>query len=109
MEIDSETYRFAKENLHKLGYADVDVELGDGAYGHPAKSPYDKVCITASCKKIPEPLIQQLRPGGRLITPMGPPIIEQDLVLLAKETEGGLKVSYLDKVLYVPLRGPYGF
>ena len=109
VEIDSETYRFAKENLHKLGYIDVEVVLGDGAYGYRAKFPYDKICITASCRKIPEPLIQQLKPGGRLITPMGPPDSEQDLVLLVKGTDGGLKVSCLDKVLYVPLRGPYGF
>jgi len=109
VEIDSETYHFAKANLHKLGYTDVEVALGDGAYGYPARSPFDKICITASCKKIPEPLIQQLKPGGRLITPMGPPTREQDLVLLVKETDGGSKVSCIDKVLYVPLRGPYGF
>jgi len=109
VEIDSETYRFAKENLHRLGYTDVEVVLDDGAYGYPAKSPYDKICITASCKKIPELLIQQLKPRGRLITPMGPSTREQDLVLLAKEKNGELKVSCLDKVLYVPLRGPYGF
>lgn len=109
VEIDSETYRFANENLRKLGYTDVEVVLGDGAHGYPAKSPYDKICITASCKKIPEPLIHQLKPRGKLITPMGPPDSEQDLVLLVKELDGGLKVSYLDKVLYVPLRGPYGF
>jgi len=109
VEIDSETYRFAKENLHRLGYTDLEVILGDGAYGYPAKSPYDKICITASCKRIPESLIQQLKPGSRLITPMGPPDAEQDLVLLVKEKKRGLRVSYLDKVLYVPLRGPYGF
>ncbi len=109
VEIDPETRRFAKENLHRLGYTDVEVVLGDGAYGYPAKSPYHKICITASCKKIPDPLIRQLEPGGRLITPMGPPDIEQDLVLLIKEMDGKLKVRFLDKVLYVPLRGPYGF
>jgi len=109
VEIDPETYRFAKENLHRLGYTDLEVILGDGSYGYSAKSPYDKICITASCRKIPESLIEQLKPDGRLITPMGPPETEQDLVLLVKEKETGLRVSYLDKVLYVPLRGPYGF
>jgi len=109
VEIDSETYCFAKENLRELGYTDVEVVMSDCAYGYPAKSPYDKICITASCKKIPEPLIQQLRTGGRLITPMGPPDREQDLVLLVKEADRALKVSCLDKVLYVPLRGEYGF
>jgi len=109
VEIDPVTYGFAKENLHKLGYTDVDVLLGDGAYGYPAKSPYDKICVTASCKVIPDPLIQQLKPVGRLITPKGPPHRGQDLVLLVKEVDGGLKMICLDKVLYVPLRGPYGF
>lgn len=109
VEIDPETYRFAKENLHKLGYIDVEVVLGDGAYGYPDKSPYDKICITASCKKVPDPLIQQLEPGGKLITPMGSPDSQQDLVMLVKEIDGELKASFLDKVLYVPLRGPYGF
>ena len=109
VEIDLETHRFAKENLRKLGYNDVEVVLGDGSYGYPAKSPYDKICITASCKSIHEPLIQQLKPGGRLITPKGSPNTEQDLILVSKGIDGKLKVSYLDKVLYVPLSGQYGF
>ncbi|MEM2313095.1 MAG: protein-L-isoaspartate O-methyltransferase [Candidatus Nezhaarchaeales archaeon] len=109
VEIDPETYRFAKENLYKLGYTDIEIVLGDGSYGYPAKAPYDKICITASCRRIPEPLIRQLKPNGRLITPMGPPNSEQDLVLLVKGSDGELKISYIDKVLYVPLRGPYGY
>lgn len=109
IEIDPETYHFSRENLRKAGYNDVEVVLGDGSYGYPAESPFDKICITASCKEIPDPLIHQLRFGGRLITPKGPPSDRQDLLLIVKETDGGLRVKYLGKVLYVALRGPYGF
>jgi len=109
MEIDRETYEFAKKNLERMGYTDVSLILGDGTLGYPAEAPYDKICITAACPKIPNPLIQQLKPGGKIIAPVGRPEFTQNLVLLEKMQDGTLKTSFVEEVLYVPLRGKYGW
>jgi len=109
IEIDEETYRFAKRNLERTGYLDILLLLGDGSLGYPAEAPYDKICITAACPKIPDPLIRQLKRGGKLIAPIGRPGLVQDLVLLEKGRDGTLKTSFVEEVLYVPLRGRYGW
>ena len=109
IEIDKETYRFAKRNLEATGYLDILLLLGDGSLGYPAEAPYDKICITAACPKIPDPLIRQLKRGGKLIAPIGRPELVQDLVLLEKGHDGTLKTSFIEEVLYVPLRGRYGW
>jgi len=110
MEIDEKTYGFAKENLEKTGYGDIRLILGDGSLGYPPEAPYDKICVTATCPKVPEPLIHQLRPGGgKLAAPVGHPNAIQSLVLVEKELDGTLKTSILEEVLYVPLRGKHGW
>lgn len=109
MEIDRETYLFAKRNLERTGYTDVSLILGDGTLGYPAEASYNKICITAACPKIPNPLVHQLKLGGRLIAPVGSPKFTQDLVLLEKMQDGTLKTSFVEEVLYVPLRGKYGW
>lgn len=106
MDIDPETYRFAKANLEKAGYPDVLVVQGDGAFGYPELQPYDRIAVTAACAEIPEPLIDQLVIGGRLIAP----IIAgegQDLMLFEK-TVSGVSREVVCQVLYVNLRGHYG-
>ena len=109
IEIDKETYEFARRNLERSGYKDILIVFGDGSLGYPSESPYNKICITASCPKIPDPLIQQLKPGGKLITPIGRLEIAQDLLLVKKGQDGALKINTIEKVLYVPLRGRYGW
>jgi len=109
LEIDSETCRFARGNLEGLGYTDILVVLGDGSLGYGPEAPYDKICVTASCPEVPGPLVQQLRPGGRLVAPVGRPETPQDLVLLEKGTNGALRTSCVEEVLYVPLRGRHGW
>lgn len=110
IEIDEETYKFAKKNLEKTGYNDITLLLADGCLGYKQEAPFDKICITASCPKIPEPLIEQLKPEyGRLIAPVGPPRGSQDLVLLAKRPNGSIKARSMETVLYVALRGEYGW
>ncbi|MFB0558636.1 MAG: protein-L-isoaspartate O-methyltransferase [Candidatus Bathyarchaeia archaeon] len=109
LEIDEETYEFARANLERTGYGDVLIFLGDGSLGCPSHGPYDKVCVTASCPRIPDPLIYQLDLGGRLIAPVGSPRSTQDLVLLEKKRDGTWETKPIDKVLYVPLRGKYGW
>ncbi len=105
IEIDPLTFEFAKKNLEKLGYRDVILIKGDGGLGYPELAPYDRICITAACKEVPPPLMEQLKAGGKLIAPM----IEnevQALVLLEKNEKTRRKV--ICEVLYVPLRGKYG-
>ncbi len=106
IEIDPRTFKFAEENLDIAGYNDIVLVKGDGGDGYPELSPYDRVCITAACNKIPLPLMEQLREGGMLIAP----VIErgiQDLILLEK-SEKGAQEKTICEVLYVTLRGKYG-
>lgn len=106
IEIDPLTFEFAKRNLEDAGYKDIILVRGDGGLGYPEMAPYDRICITAACKKIPPPLIEQLKMGGRLIAP----VIEegvQNLVLLEKG-EKGVKREVICEVLYISLRGRYG-
>src|SRR3972149_8381213 len=70
VEIDPVTYEFGKTNLERVGYHDVLVVLGDGGLGYPERAPYDRICITAACRVFPEPLVDQLSVGGRLIGPI---------------------------------------
>jgi protein-L-isoaspartate(D-aspartate) O-methyltransferase len=106
MEIDPVTYGFARTNLHRAGYTDIRVVLGDGGLGYPALAPYDRICITAACTKPPLPLIEQLGVGGRLIGPVEEQGI-QNLVLLERH-QHGLTCEVICQVLYVPLRGQFG-
>ncbi len=106
IEIDPLTFEYAKKNLENAGYTDIILIRGDGGLGYTEMSPYDKICITVACEEIPSPLIEQLRIGGRLISP----VIEdgiQNLVLLEK-SETHINRKVICQVLYVSLRGRYG-
>jgi len=98
-----------KRNLEKLGYKDIIVILGDGGNGYPSLSPYDKIAITAACPQIPKPLIEQLKIKGKLIAPLGKPNQIQKLILIEKEENNKIKTKVIDEVLYVPLKGKYGW
>ncbi len=106
VEIDPLTFEYAKKNLEDGGYFDIILVKGDGGLGFPHFSPYDRICITAACSKIPPPLIRQLRVGGRLIAPQEEHEI-QNLVLLERRAKGFTREA-LCEVLYVSLRGRYG-
>jgi protein-L-isoaspartate(D-aspartate) O-methyltransferase len=106
VELDAVTLAFARANLAQAGYSDIVLVEGDGGVGHAAPAPYDRIAVTAACPEIPPPLIEQLRPGGRLIAPL----IErdrQDLVLLEKRATGPER-TVVCQVLYLSLRGNYG-
>jgi len=111
IEINATTYQFAKENLERTGYGDIFLIHGDGALGYEDKAPYDAVCITAACPKIPEPLLRQLKAPGKLLAPVGNSYspFGQDLVLLEKDEGGRMRRKTLMKVSYVPLTGEYGW
>lgn len=106
IEIDPLTFEFARFNLRNAGYEDIVLVLGDGSLGYPPLAPYDRVAVTAACADIPAPLIDQLRDGGRLISPVQAGE-GQNLVLLEK-ADGRVRRRVITKVLYVPLRGTYG-
>ena len=106
MEIDPKTYGYAQSNLQREGYHHVKVVLGDGGLGCPDMAPFDRISITAACRRIPPPLVDQLRIGGRLIGPVEEGGI-QNLVLLDKR-EDGLVRRIICEVLYVSLQGLFG-
>lgn len=109
IEIDEETYKFARQNLEEFGYNDILLILGDGSLGYEKEAPYDKIAVTAACPEIPSPLIEQLKSGGKLISAVVSSYFEdQDLILFEKESDGTLKTKLIEKVLYVPLKGKYG-
>jgi protein-L-isoaspartate(D-aspartate) O-methyltransferase len=105
IEIDAVTFEFTRANLTRLGYAQIVLVKGDGSLGYPPMSPYDKIAVTAACQEFPQPLIEQLRVGGRLIGPLLRDDVQR-LVLLEK-TQMGTEARALEEVLYVALQGPY--
>lgn len=110
VEINSSLVRFAESNFMRLGFSRViRVIQGDGSKGYPEASPYDRILVTAAAPKIPPPLIEQLKPGGRMVIPVQSRFFEQDLVLLEKDVEGRVRKSNAGPVIFVPLRGDYGF
>ncbi len=95
----------AKERLQRLGYRNVEVMAGDGYYGWEAKAPFDAIVVTAAPGHVPPPLIKQLKPGGRLIIPIGGVYQVQTLMVLTKETSGRVKTRQVIPVRFVPMTG----
>jgi len=98
----------ARKVLRRLGYDNVAVRIGDGFAGWPEHSPYDGVIVTAVADAPPPPLIEQLKPGGRMIIPLrtGPGV--QELVLIEKSLGGKLSRRAMLPVRFVPLTGDHG-
>jgi len=109
VEIDPETFAFARRNLEALGYGRVEVVLGDGSLGYPPRAPFERICFTAAAPAVPPPLLAQLAPGGRLIGPVGRPHLIQDLVLMIRQDTDRFQRVVVETVAYIPLRGQYGF
>jgi protein-L-isoaspartate(D-aspartate) O-methyltransferase len=94
----------AKAILSKLGFENVHVRLGDGYLGWPEKAPFDAIIVTCAPDHVPEPLISQLKEGGRLVIPVGEAGGVQHLVLLRKKNGQISKAKMLD-VRFVPMTG----
>jgi protein-L-isoaspartate(D-aspartate) O-methyltransferase len=105
IEIVKELAQTAEKHLKELGYPNVFVKAGDGYFGWPERAPFDAIIGTAAAGRIPQPLIDQLKPGGRMILPYGSPETFQYLVLVTKDREGKLQKSSVMPVRFVPMTG----
>jgi protein-L-isoaspartate(D-aspartate) O-methyltransferase len=94
----------AAERLASLGY-DANVRTGDGYYGWPEEAPFDRIIVTAAASHIPPPLLAQLKPGGRILIPVGGPFVVQELLLVEKAADGSVRTRSLLPVRFVPLTG----
>jgi len=103
IEIVPELAQSAGETLARLGYANVTVRQGDGYQGWPEAAPFDRIVITAAPPEVPQTLIDQLAPGGRLVAPVGSGWA-QDLILLEKKADGTTRRTLLAPVIFVPMR-----
>ncbi|WP_456365575.1 protein-L-isoaspartate(D-aspartate) O-methyltransferase [Thermococcus sp.] len=104
-----ELVEFARRNLERAGVRSVHVILGDGSRGFPPKAPYDRILVTAGAPEVPKPLVEQLKPGGKLIIPVGGYHLWQELLEVVKRPDGSVEVKNHGGVAFVPLIGEYGW
>jgi protein-L-isoaspartate(D-aspartate) O-methyltransferase len=93
----------ARALLAQLGYRNVEVRIGDGYKGWPEAAPFDAIVVTAAPDHVPQPLIDQLKPGGRMVIPVGPQTFGQDLLLITKGADGRTVSRRTLPVRFVPL------
>ena len=94
IEVIEEFAAVARDLLHQLGYTTVGIRVGDGSRGWREHAPFDKILVTAAADKAPVALLEQLKPGGRLVMPLGPEEM-QHLTILEKDEEGQTRVQEL--------------
>jgi len=93
----------AEERFRRLGLTNIETRLGDGAAGWPEEGPFDGIIVTAAAPRVPQPLAAQLKPGGRLVIPVGD-LATQELVILERSKNGeGLVQQQAGGVRFVPL------
>lgn len=97
----------ATKVLHDLRYDNVEVRAGDGSQGWPEHAPYDGIIVTAAAEHVPQPLVDQLKPGGRLVIPVGGQFDIQQLLLITKNFDGTSHRKNIEQVRFVPLTGIY--
>jgi len=95
----------AAKVLAAEGYGRVALRTGDGALGWPERAPFDAIIVTAAAREVPPALLEQLRPGGRMVIPVGEPHGEQELRLLRKDAAGNVTSRWVLSVAFVPLTG----
>jgi protein-L-isoaspartate(D-aspartate) O-methyltransferase len=95
--------REAAERLGRLGYRNVVTRVGNGFQGWPERAPFDSVMVTAASREVPPPLIEQLKPGGRLVAPIGDQATGQSLLLIQKQPDGTVTRRNVLAVRFVPL------
>nr|WP_313065614.1 protein-L-isoaspartate(D-aspartate) O-methyltransferase [Paraburkholderia sp. LEh10] len=95
----------AQERLQRLAYRRVETRVGDGYYGWEAHAPYDAIIVTAAASHVPPPLVRQLKPGGRIVIPVGAQFLTQYLLLITKSNDGTVSTRQVLPVSFVPLVG----
>jgi protein-L-isoaspartate(D-aspartate) O-methyltransferase len=110
VEINQTLAETARKNIMNTGYSDrISIILGDGSKGYVQKAPYDRIVVAAAAPEIPKPLIEQLKPEGIMVIPVGSASLFQTLLKVTKEPDGKIKEKSLGGVAFVPLTGEYGF
>jgi len=100
---------FARKNIMNNGYGDrVTIICADGSMGYAERVPYDRILVTAAAPDIPKPLIEQLKPNGIMLIPVGNASLFQSLIKVAKGVDGKIREENLGGVAFVPLTGRYG-
>ena len=100
--------REAAGRLKQLGYRNVVAKSGDGYQGWPEHAPFDAIVVTAAPREVPQPLIEQLKPGGRLVVPVGGQATGQELLLIEKQPDGTVARRNILAVRFVPLTDKAG-
>jgi protein-L-isoaspartate(D-aspartate) O-methyltransferase len=97
--------RQAAERLAQLGYQQVQVKIADGYFGWPEHAPFDSIIVTAAADKIPPPLVNQLKVGGRIVIPVESGFLTQTLTVVEKRLDGSVTTRQILPVRFVPLTG----
>lgn len=103
IELVSELSALAKKRFNELHYDNIEAFTGNGYNGYPEHAPYDGIIVTAAATHIPEPLVTQLKPGGKLIIPVGLSGMHQELMVLEKALDNETHVQSILGVVFVPL------
>ncbi len=93
----------AKTRLHRLGYDNIEIKIGDGAQGWEEHSPFDGIVVAAATPFVPPNLVAQLKPGGKLVMPLGSSNKAQELIVVEKKENGETDQRYVLPVIFVPL------
>lgn len=110
VEINQNLAEMARKNIMDSGYGDrITIIRGDGSKGYAEKAPYDRIVVAAAAPEIPKPLIDQLKPEGIMLIPVGQASLFQALLKVTKALDGGIEEKSLGGVAFVPLTGEYGF
>ncbi len=104
IEVIAELSEAATGLFKKMGYDNIETRIGNGYHGWPEHAPYDGIIVTAAATHLPQPLIEQLKPGGRMAIPIGLPYCYQELMLVKKNDQGKVNVSDVLGVAFVPLQ-----
>jgi protein-L-isoaspartate(D-aspartate) O-methyltransferase len=107
LEIIPELCERASARLRRLGYTNVETRVGDGYHGWPEQAPFDGIIVTAAAGSVPPALVTQLKPGGRLVIPVGQPHLAQTLQVMEKDEGGNVSSRDVLSVAFVPLTGEH--
>tara|TARA_Y100000310_G_scaffold273426_1_gene288885 strand:- start:984 stop:1643 length:660 start_codon:yes stop_codon:yes gene_type:complete len=107
-EVIPELIQFAKKNLESAKITNVLIHEDDGSKGNDENAPYDKIIITAACKEFPKELLNQLKPGGIIVGPVGDKD-QQEMIRGIKDENGKLQLDFVGQFLFSPMYGKYGF